>query len=104
MAVVRPPVHLAASDYIDPGPLLVEHRSLPDPVLGVSHRSHGELADSEQPVERFVPVRHTVRADHRCCVFGISDHGCSFALTRSPISGKGTAEACWRSRMSTACA
>ena len=60
MTVVGSPVHLAAGNDIDAGDLLVEHRRLAGPVLGVRHRSHRKLSDREQPVQRFVPVRHAV--------------------------------------------
>ena len=61
---MRAPVHLAAGDDIDAGKLLVEHRGLACPVLRVRHGGHRKLPDGDKPVERLVPIRHAVGANH----------------------------------------
>src|ERR1700722_3053101 len=71
MAIVRAPVHLTAGDDVDPRPFLVVDRSLAGAILRIGHRCHRQLAYRHQPVERFVPIRHAVGADHGGGIFRI---------------------------------
>jgi len=74
------PMHLAAGDDVDTGDLLVEDRSLAGAELSVRHGRHRQLADRDQPIECFIPVRHAVCADDGRRVFGVSRHS-GFSLT-----------------------
>jgi hypothetical protein len=60
MPIVGAAMHLAAGDDVDAGELLVEHCGLRGAILRVRHRRHRQLTDSDQAVERLVPVRHAV--------------------------------------------
>ena len=83
VAVVRAAVHLAAGHDVDAGQLLVEHGGLGAAVLRVGHGREPELAHGNQAVERLVPVRHAMRADHGRRVSWIPGH-----CRRSPPAGR----------------
>ena len=72
--VVRPPMHLAARDDVNSGDLLVEDRGLGCAILRVGHGRHRELSDGDEAVERFVPVRNAMGANHGRGVLRIPDH------------------------------
>jgi hypothetical protein len=74
MPVVRSPVHLAAGDDVDAGDLLFEDRGLHRAILRVGDIGRLKLIQGDQAVERLVPPRHAVSADHRRRVFRIERH------------------------------
>jgi hypothetical protein len=72
--VVSAPMHLAAGHHVDVGQLLVEDGGLAGAVLCIRQRGHRKLSERHQAVERLVPVRHAVRADHGGGVLRIRLH------------------------------
>jgi len=71
---MRSPVGLTPGDHIDPGYLLVDDRRLHNAVLRIRHVLGEKLADRDKPIERFIPARDAIRADHGGRVFRIMRH------------------------------
>ena len=63
VAVMGPPMHLAAGDHVDARHLLFQDGGLHRPELRIGDIAGRELTQRHQPVERFVPARNAVGAD-----------------------------------------
>jgi hypothetical protein len=92
MTVVTPAMHLAASNYIDAGDLLLQHRSLRRSQLRIDEIAFGELTERNEAIQGLVPPRDAVRADDRGCVAWISRH-CRFSSPESSYSRQATHDA-----------
>jgi len=72
--VMGSPMRLAASGYINSRRLLLENRRLHNPVLCVRHIFREQLPHRNEPVERFIPAREAISADHGGSVLRVMRH------------------------------
>ena len=61
---MRPAMHLAAGDDIDARHFLIHNGRLAGSQLCIGKVLWGELAENDEPVERFVPTGHAIGADN----------------------------------------
>jgi hypothetical protein len=71
---MRPPMHFAAGDHVDPGDFLFEDRGLRCTKLRVGEIARWQLTQSDQAIEGLMPARDAVRTDHRGGILWIARH------------------------------
>jgi len=64
-------VRLATRNHVYPCGLLLGDSRLHDPVLCVGHILREQLPHRDEPVERFIPARDAISADHSRSVFRV---------------------------------
>ena len=74
VSIMGSPVRFSPGDHVDPGYLLIDDRRLHDPVLRIRHILGEQLAHRDEPIERFIPARDAIRADHGGRVFRVMRH------------------------------
>ena len=79
--VMGPPMHLAARDHVDARGLLFQDRRLHRAKLRVRDIRRLELAQRNEAIERLVPARDAMSADHGGRVFWVTRHRLSQALS-----------------------
>ena len=76
MPIMGSAVCLPTRDYVDARRLLLDDRCLHDPVLCISHVLPEQLPHRNKAVERLIPARDAVGADHRGRIFRVVRHRC----------------------------
>ena len=76
MPIMGSAVCLPTGDYVNARRLLLDDRCLHDPVLCISHVLPEQLPHRNKAVERLIPARDAVGADHRGRIFRVVRHRC----------------------------
>ena len=86
--IVRPTMHFAAGNHVDPRDFLFEDGRLGRPQLRIREIAGCQLAGGNKPVHRLIPPRDAVRADNGRRVFWIVRHARSScdALTGTSLA------------------
>ncbi len=70
-------VRLTTRDYVYSRRLLIHDRRLHDPVLGIGHVFRSQQSQDHQTIQRLIPARDAISADHGRGVFRIASHSAS---------------------------